>query len=150
MGLGDLRSGLGGVTDPRRAEYAFQDFDGNIRSVGKIAATIDHELCHAKQAIGPSCMNYPKVTKTVGARWYEGCPTSQGCLMNELEAYDYVLSRLAYYGMTANEADEIRKERNIKHSYLTPENQLRACQHYYISVPGQEELGLWKTNEHPC
>ena len=110
-------------------------------SIGWLASTIVHELCHAQQRLGPTCQTYrtggyhPIYRTSEGQRKY-GLP-GEGGRMNEIEAYDLELSKAEFFGLTVNEIAELVKRRAEQYDRLLfYENRVLVNHHYYVCVPG--------------
>ena len=107
-------------------------------SRGWLGSSIDHELCHVNQHLGPTCQTYVVWTRgrkgelrTVGKR--DAGFGSEGWFMMEVEAYDYEISRAKYFGLTTDEVNELWKNRNHYYPYMTSSDQARANVHYYCA-----------------
>jgi hypothetical protein len=121
-----------------------------FRSLGFLGATLEHEFCHANQMTGPTCNTYRVGgyrafhKKTTGPRSYE-C-YSQGCYMNEVEAYDLELSKANFFRLTSDEIKYLQDQKNIFYSYLTPDNKWMARSHSYFCVELCNSPVTWKAN----
>ena len=127
-----------GATDPfiQDGKIFIRIGPAAFRSFGWLGSTINHELCHAKQMLGPTCQTYRKwlegrwiFEKTIGAR--SGDLFHQDWAMNELEAYDLELSMAEYFGLTTNEVAMLGRRITKHYNYLNKANQARADIHFY-------------------
>ena len=110
-------------------------------SFGWFGSSINHELCHAKQHLGPTCQiyqgrksdkSYFMSSESDGSRNYG--TNTQGSAMNEVEAYDLELSTAEYFGLTVDEVNKLVARRMEHYQKLFWSNKLRVFNHNYICV----------------
>jgi RHS repeat-associated protein len=120
-----LNRASNGYTYPNRAIGI--SYNAFPQTPGELGSTLNHELLHATQiAEGRSYTNEQG-----------NCIDQQGCIMNEVEAWTLELNNAAYFGLSEEEIDFIRKKWLEDYNKLTPENQARADQGIYTVEDGK-------------
>jgi RHS repeat-associated protein len=106
-----------------------------FRSTGWLGSSIDHEICHVNQIFGFNCAG--RKGGYGGTTHYYTTPrkfsfVTQGGALNEVEAYDFELSLVDYFGLTDAEVLKLEERRNYYLSALNKTILQLALQHNYV------------------
>ena len=120
------------IEEPENGQIVLKFGPTAFSSIGWLGSSIDHEICHVNQIFGFNCAG--RKGGYGGTTHYYTTPRkfsllAQGGALNEVEAYDFELSLVDYFGLTNAEVLKLEEGRTYYLNALNETNLQLALQH---------------------